>query len=114
MKKIILKMFYLAATISCKSPNYLRVGDGVDILIANILIRGYLLPAITNFRNLSNKTLMIVSIDFPHHASLPGSKVRLTLCQFSPDSLFIDPLIMLIKEFLLKIVGMVGVAVVVV
>ena len=38
-----------------------------DILIANILIRGYLLPAITNFRNLSNKTLMIVSIDFPHH-----------------------------------------------
>ena len=43
-----------------------------------------------------------------------GSRERLTLHQLSPDSLFIDPLIMLIEEFLLKIVGMVGVAVVVV
>ena len=30
---------------------------------------------------------MIVSIDIPHHASLPGSRERLTLHQFSPDSL---------------------------
>ena len=58
-----------------------------DILIASILIRGYLLPAITNFLNLSNKTLMTVSIDFPHHASLPGSREKLTLHQFSLDSL---------------------------
>ena len=58
-----------------------------DILIASILIRGYLLPAITNFLNLSNKSLMTVSIDFPHHASLPGSREKLTLHQFSLDSL---------------------------
>ena len=58
-----------------------------DILIASILIRGYLLTPITNFLNLSNKTLMIVSIDFPRHASLPESRERLTLHQFSPDYL---------------------------
>ena len=85
-----------------------------DILIASILIRGYLLAAITNFLNLSNKTLMMVSIDFPRHASLPESRERLTLHQFSPDHLVLGPLIMWIKEFLLNIVGMVGVAVVVV
>ena len=55
-----------------------------DILIANILIRDYY---ITNFLNLSNKTLMIVSIDNPHHASLPGSRERFTVHSFSPDSL---------------------------
>ena len=64
------------------------------ILIANILIRGYLLAAITNFLNLSNKNLMIVSTDLPHH--------------------WFAPLIMWIKEFLLKIVGMVVVVGVVV
>ena len=58
-----------------------------DILIASILIRGYLLTPITNFLNLSNKTLMIVSIDNPHHASLPGSRERSTVHSFSPDSL---------------------------
>ena len=55
-----------------------------DILIANILIRDYY---ITNFLNLSNKTLMIVSIDNPHHASLLGSRERFTLHSFSQDSL---------------------------
>ena len=30
---------------------------------------------------------MIVSIDIPLHASLPGSRERSTLHQFSPDSL---------------------------
>ena len=46
-----------------------------------------LLHAITNFLNLSNKTLMIVSIDNPHHASLLGSRERFKLHSFSQDSL---------------------------
>ena len=46
-----------------------------------------LLHAITNFLNLSNKTLMIVSIDNPHHASLLGSRERFILHSFSQDSL---------------------------
>ena len=58
-----------------------------DILIASILIRGYLLAAITNLLNLSNKTLMIVGIDLPRHASLLESSERLILHQFSPDYL---------------------------
>ena len=33
MEKIILEMFYFAATISCKSPNNLRAGDGVEWLV---------------------------------------------------------------------------------
>ena len=46
-----------------------------------------LLPAITNFLNLSHNTLMIVSIDIPLHVSIPGSRERSTLHQFSQDSL---------------------------
>ena len=88
--KKILKMFYLAATISCKSPNKFRVGEEDVWLIWHSNCKHLnqrLLPAITNFLSLSNKTLMIVSIDIPHHTSLPGSRERLTLrLTASPDS----------------------------
>ena len=42
---------------------------------------------VTILLRLTNKTLMIVSIDIPLHASLPGSRERTTLHKFSPDSL---------------------------
>ena len=84
MKKIILKVFYLAATISCKSPNKLRVGDGVEWMVWHSNCKYFnqrLLP------DIPNKTLIIVSIDILHHAFLPRSREKLRLHQFSPDIL---------------------------
>ena len=90
VKKIILKMFYLAATISCKSHYKLRVGDGIEWLVWHSNCKYFnqrLLPAITNFLNLSNKTLIIVGIDISNYASPPRNREKLTLHQFSPDYL---------------------------
>ena len=53
-----------------------------DILIASILIRGYYLLS-----PIKLWCLMIASIDIFHHASLPRSREKLTLHQFSPDFL---------------------------
>ena len=59
---------------------------------------------------------MIVSVNIPHHASLPGSRERLTADSpvFTKFFRLIGPLIMWVKGFLLRIVGMVGVVVVVI